>query len=1011
MSGVSIRLYYWQGLGIAIASTIILWANSVSAEITPDETLPNISNVRLEGNIRIIEGGTTRGANLFHSFGEFSVPTSSAALFNNAPDIQNIISRVTGNSVSAIDGLIKTNGAANLFLINPSGIIFGANARLDIGGSFLASTASSLKFADSFEFSATNPQTTPLLTISAPMGLQYGDAKSIQVRGSILNVKPGQTLALVGGDVSVEGGALRSPSGKIELGGVADSGIVEIKGQQLEGVFRLTSLLFPETVARANILLKNSAFVDVTGAGGGSIAINARNLDVVEGSFLFAGIGQGLGSPNAVAGDITLNATEDIKFVESNVFNNVRSLAVGNGGNINISARFLSLTDGALLSASTFGKGNAGNINIDVKDAVTISGVKDGIPSTISSSVITGAKGNGGNIRIESGSLSITDGAGVSTSTDGEGNAGNVKVGVRDSVFLSNAIILSTVEAGGLGKGGDIDITAVTLSLFDGAQLGTSVFKALDNQSVERRDAGNININVTGAVTISGVKDGFPSGIGSGVGTGAKGNGGNIHIFSSSLSLTDGALLSASTFGEGNAGDINIDATGVTISGVKDGFPSGIETGVGRGAKGTGGNIRISTDSLSITDGAILVASTRGEGNAGNVNLNVRDAMTISGRKNGFSSGIGSSVGRGAKGTGGNIRISTDSLSITDGAALVASTFGEGNAGNVNIDATSVVSISGQKDGSSSGIGSSVESEAVGKGGDINISTERLFLKDAAQITASSIGNGAAGNLDVNARTIFLDNSTLSTDTRSRDNNPNIEQATINLLARDLVLLRRNSKISTDASGENIIGGNININSNFLAAAENSDITANSTDFRGGNVRINSKGIFGIQFRDVPSDFTSDITATGATRELSGNVEITPPEIDPTSGLIELPTNLIDASNQISTACTPGSRQFQNTFVSTGRGGLPMSPTEPLQDSSTLSTWVRLRGKPENSAKATVETQPAASSTSSKVAAAPQIVEASGWVVDGNGNIELVAQAPIILHSSWQTPTSCPVSQ
>ncbi len=129
---------------------------------------------------------------------------------------------MTGGSISNIDGLLRANGAANLFLINPNGIIFGPNARLDVGGSFVGSTASSLNFADGSFFSATAPQATPLLTVSVPIGLQYGGtAGGIQVRESFLQVRTGQTLALMGGDVSVEGGEsglLRARGGSDRVG-------------------------------------------------------------------------------------------------------------------------------------------------------------------------------------------------------------------------------------------------------------------------------------------------------------------------------------------------------------------------------------------------------------------------------------------------------------------------------------------------------------------------------------------------------------------------------------------------------------------------------------------------------------------------------------------------------------------------------------------------------------------------------------------------------------------------
>lgn len=149
----------------------ILFSNPTAAQIVPDTTLTNNSRVTNQGSINIINEGTRAGTNLFHSFQDFSVSSGNTALFNNSGDITNIISRVTGKSVSNINGLIRANGTANLFLLNPNGIIFGSNAQLNIGGSFVATTANSIKFADGKQFLAQPNQQEPLLTISAPTGL------------------------------------------------------------------------------------------------------------------------------------------------------------------------------------------------------------------------------------------------------------------------------------------------------------------------------------------------------------------------------------------------------------------------------------------------------------------------------------------------------------------------------------------------------------------------------------------------------------------------------------------------------------------------------------------------------------------------------------------------------------------------------------------------------------------------------------------------------------------------
>ena len=231
-----------------VLSGALLTRDSASAQLIPDTTLGNESSV-VTPNVDIngltsdqIDGGATRGTNLFHSFGQFNVGEDRGVYFSNPTGIERILTRVTGGNSSNILGTLGVLGNADLFLINPSGIIFGAGARLDLRGSFIGSTASSIKFTDGLEFSTTNLQAPPLLTINVPLGLQYGqNAGGIQVQGlgnqlivdpqtfvfigvdgNGLEVQPGQTLALVGGEVALPGGNLTAQGGSVELGSVGE---------------------------------------------------------------------------------------------------------------------------------------------------------------------------------------------------------------------------------------------------------------------------------------------------------------------------------------------------------------------------------------------------------------------------------------------------------------------------------------------------------------------------------------------------------------------------------------------------------------------------------------------------------------------------------------------------------------------------------------------------------------------------------------------------------------------
>ncbi|KYC41094.1 hypothetical protein WA1_23555 [Scytonema hofmannii PCC 7110] len=1091
-------------LRIAICGTSIFSANCALAQITPDSTLPNNSSVTREGSTFNITGGTQAGSNLFHSFGEFSAPNGGTAFFNNAVDIQNIISRVTGKSISNIDGLIRANGTANLFLINPNGIIFGQNARLDIGGSFLASTASSLEFSDGFEFNATSGQTTSLLTISAPIGLQYGRNPG----GNILNqssafnssgdpvglqVQSGKTLALVSSEVNLDDGILFAPGGRVELGGLVGEGTVglNVNGNNL-------SLSFPDSVARANVSLTNGSEVDVTAGGGGNIVVNAQNLNILGGSKLLAGIGESLGLVGSVAGDITLNATGAIKIEQSSrIENNVNLDATGNGGSINIQGRSLSMTDGARLRASTVGQGSAGSISIHVEDEVSLSS-----QSYIDSSANYLAMGNGGNIQIKAGSLTMSE-AQLSASTTrsekrgvppGQGNGGNISVQIEGAVSLKDSSIDSIVGSRTVGNGGDIHIKAGSLTMADEAIVTVS--------TDGRGNAGNISVQVEDELSLTtSYINSFVNFFGENYR--AVGDGGDIHIEAGSLLMTadprlrvkSGAQISSGTFGTGNAGNISVQVKDtVSLSGY-----SYISSGVSSTAKGDGGDIQIKAGSLLMTDDTGLSTITDGLGDAGNISVQVKDAVSLT------DSSIGSQVGFfKAEGDGGNIYLEAESLFMTDGARLNASTVGQGAAGNIQINASDSVSISGvQLDGLpySSGLFTNTVETATGQSGDIVINTDALRISDRAllstqtrnafrggnitvnaktlevtsggQLLTTAFSSGKAGDITVNstdsitisgsaptptfgdqfaisdsrdvfsndspasglfvrvqgneaanagdikvtARSIRLDNKgTLSAETTFG------EGGNIILNVRDILLLRNNSSITATAGtaqqdGGN--GGNITINApnGFIVANPNgnNDITANAFTGSGGKITINATNIFGItplsrqELEKLRPDLnssqllTNDITAISRTNpSLSGTIELNTPDIDPNSSLVNLPSVPVDT--EVAQSCTAGGTVAKSQFIITGRGGLPPNAGETLSTDAVQVDLITLNSRSDNRNSPSV--------TSKTTTAIPErIVEATGWMRNEKGEVVFIAHSPITTpQSPWFTQPDCRAS-
>ena len=132
-----------------------------------DNSIGTVVNPTGANNFNI-DGGLQRGQNLFHSFTEFSIPTGGSANFTKPAGNQSIITRVTGNFFSDINGTLNTNGA-NFLLINPNGVVFGTAARLDVGKAFVTSTASGVDFVDAqgrnYNFGVNRVGDLPLLSI------------------------------------------------------------------------------------------------------------------------------------------------------------------------------------------------------------------------------------------------------------------------------------------------------------------------------------------------------------------------------------------------------------------------------------------------------------------------------------------------------------------------------------------------------------------------------------------------------------------------------------------------------------------------------------------------------------------------------------------------------------------------------------------------------------------------------------------------------------------------------
>ncbi|MDM8568545.1 filamentous hemagglutinin N-terminal domain-containing protein [Thiotrichales bacterium HSG1] len=710
---------------------LLFSALSSNSEVITDGTLGQ--NINLSGpDFQITSDlGQQHGGNLFHSFQDFNLNSAESATFSGPNSIQNILSRVTGGNPSNIDGLIRsTIPNANVYFLNPYGIMFGSNARLDVQGSFHASTADYLKLGENGRFDVRNPNNS-LLTVapveafgfinsSAPITISgYGKTDS-----EVDNLSSNHDLSFIGGEITIKNGtftatfdrrgresATRLPlisAPNINLIGVNSNG--EVSDFDTKSFSKLANISIQEnsllqgnvTIRGEKFLLDNSSIEvnDLTG----DTDIQAKNVLLDNANLKFTNKTAAKGS------DIKIQATESINITDSNI--NSKNYSSGNGGDVILNAnQEVDLTDTALMinsESQQIDAGKSGVLTITAKDII-ISG------NSINMGVL------------------------------GKGDGGNITFTADKSINLIDNVHIYVDAYLGSGDGGEINFTSKDVKLLDGAFIDGRTKNVGGN-------AGNININASGNVTISGASQegkGRPSAIMSGsfmsgalqLSNGVQGgDGGNITIKADNLLLKDGGMINSNssavhTNRSGDTGKITIQVNKETkLSGVNPYGETEYDFGSGIYAKtigigdnnGQSGQIDLQTGNLIIEQGAVIKTDTNSATKGGDINIVARDNILITGDAS-------------------NIVLKKPGRN----QVLYLSGFApeEYNVSNSGIYSRSNGDVSDS-----------------GNSGSINITAKSLTVKNNGTISTSSKGNGQAGNITISAEQLQLAKGAISSE-------------------------------------------------------------------------------------------------------------------------------------------------------------------------------------------------------------------------------------------------------
>ncbi|MBT9313650.1 two-partner secretion domain-containing protein [Leptothoe kymatousa] len=898
------------------------------AQVSIDGTTDTALGVNAAGNLLITEGtlrhSSNDGAVLFHSFEAFS-PGTQNVYFNlrdslnhsiDTRSVEIIVNRVTGTSNSFIDGRIGIfqdpgTPAPDVFLINPNGITFGENASIFLPGSFVASTADSLLFQDGFAFSATAPDRVPLLTMSAPIGLNFGATPNpIAHRGTIAVSGDHGTAALVGGAINLNGADIKA-GGHNALGSVAQSGTVNLlphgSGWSFDysniDTFNDISIDQGSEVSRASsaqlvgqnisVLGGSSLSIQDHTSGDRSLHIQATDALTVRGDsdndiYLPSEIASLMVADEHVTGaDIRIEAHTVLVQAEAEIYSQVELGEGVTGGDIVIDANTVLVNENGLISSDLIEGENVDGGNIIIHASNVLIQDKGAILSLID----FGQEIHGGDIFINANNISIQGMGDIAISSYmGDSNTiGNITL-QGSSLNMGDFSDIYTDVWIGAATGGDINLQ------FDRAYISESAFISADNDSRNVDAGGNISLSATEEIIMDGLGEYFGANLSTFLEPSAAGNAGNITVDTERLVIRGGASISGIAFERGNSGDITLRATNEIIiegelnpinpwasgvatftssAGIRTFIDPAYETTASSftqqnidGIENIAGDISIETASLHLINGGQIYSQTDDIGNTGNItiqaeNIDIRGSSPLPTSleerryRPTHGSAIYTTVDFDAMGSAGDINIQSEQLQLRQGGQILANTLSHGNGGNIQLQVADEAIIDGSGVSSMNdfptGITTSVERTGIGNGGNIGITTGHLSVLHGGQIMSSTNGIGSAGDITIDAVDI------------------NLSGAVVNDHSEPTV-----AKISTSVDSNGIgNGGNININADTVALQAGGQFNS-QTAGQGNAGKINATvNTLQIQGRSADgSQIVSEISAQSIGEFDAGTINI-----------------------------------------------------------------------------------------------------------------------------------------